>query len=50
MLGCDTTSFLVIHYGYDANVMQTVYSHIMAYTFGMMPIYHYGILGGYIIY
>ena len=41
------TSFIDIHYGYDASVIRTVYYYLDANTFGMVPTWHYGILRGY---
>ena len=41
------TLFLDIHYGYDADVIVTVYYYLDANTFGMVPTWHYGIIRGY---
>ena len=38
------TSFLDIHYGYDADVIETIYYYLDVNTFGMVPTLHYGIL------
>ena len=41
------TLFLDIGYGYDADVIGTVYYYLDTNTFGMVPTWHYGILRGY---
>ena len=41
------TSFLDICYGYDVDVIGTVYYYLDANTFGMVSTWHYGILRGY---
>ena len=41
------TSFLDIHYGYDADVIGPVYYCLDVNTFGMVPTWHCGILRGY---
>ena len=41
------TSFHDIHYGYNADVIGTVYYYLDANTFGMVPTWHYGILRSY---
>ena len=41
------TLFLDIRYGYDADVIGTVYYYLDMNTFGMVPIWHYGIIRGY---
>ena len=41
------TLFLDIQYGYDVGVIRTMYYYLDTNTFGMVPIWHYGILRGY---
>ena len=41
------TSFLDIHYGYDMEMMQTIYYNLNADTLGMVPTWHYRLLRGY---
>ena len=36
------TSFLDIHYGYDADMIGPIYYCLDANTFGMVPTWHYG--------
>ena len=40
------TSFLDICYGCDVDVIGPIYYCLNAYTFGMMPTWHHGILRG----